>query len=80
MWLPSADFLVVTKSLLSGGPDTGLCYYVLHLILTAPDELAGALHGRHCRLCVNEWVNEWVKVRQYCKALWMAIGYRKCAV
>jgi len=42
-----------------------------HLILTAPDVLVVSLHGWHHRLCMNEWVN----VRQYCKAIWIKAIY-----
>ena len=49
-----------------------------HQTQTAPDELAVTMQGWRRRWCVNVWM--WVNVRQYCKALWVAIyQYRCCA-
>ena len=46
------------------------CPWARRLTLTAADELALALRGWLRRRCVYEWVN----VRQYCEALWVATG------
>ena len=41
-----------------------MCPWAKHLTLTAPDELAVALHGWLCRRCVYVCINR-------CKSLWM---------
>ena len=41
-----------------------MCPWARHLTLTAPDELAVALHGWLCRRCVNVCIN-------WCKSLWI---------
>ena len=56
------------------------CPWARHLTLTAPDELA-VVFAWLTPPSVCECVYEWVIVRQYCKALWVATGhYRKSAI